>query len=77
MENGINEKSSYKEPGPAISGHDAVEIEKGSSALVNASGHAQETLRHFGLFSLIGISLVTTGTWSALGVSLVVAIYNG
>lgn len=77
MENGIKEKSTYEEPMPASSANNAVEIEKGPWTSVNASGYSQETLQHFGPLSLIGISIVSAGTWSGLGSSLVVAIYNG
>ncbi|KAG6988558.1 choline transporter [Physcia stellaris] len=77
MENGIKEKSTYEEPMPASSANNAVEIEKGPWTSVNASGYSQETLQHFGPLNLIGISIVSAGTWSGLGSSLVVAIYNG
>jgi len=44
---------------------------------INESGHVQELERNFSLFSLCSVGIVTGNTWSALGGSILVAIYNG
>ncbi|MCJ1430043.1 hypothetical protein MMC29_007958 [Sticta canariensis] len=44
---------------------------------VNISGHRQELHRNFGLWSVCGVGIVTGNVWSALGGSIVVALYNG
>lgn len=53
------------------------DVEDGSALAINASGHTQETLRHFNLFSLIAFGIVINNCWTALAGSLVVAISNG
>jgi choline transport protein len=50
---------------------------KGETHLINASGHIQELSRHFSLWSLCGIAITTGNTWTAIGGSIAVAIYNG
>lgn len=77
MESGIEENSTYKEPFPDTPGIDAAEKANGHSSSTDVSGHPQETLRHFGILSLIGVATVTGNSWSGVGSALVVAIYNG
>ncbi|KAM3072348.1 hypothetical protein ACMFMG_009157 [Clarireedia jacksonii] len=44
---------------------------------INETGHVQEVERNFSLLSICSVGLVTGSTWSALGGSIAVAIYNG
>ena len=39
--------------------------------IINASGHAQELDRNFGLFSICATGIVIGNTWAALGSSIV------
>ena len=55
----------------------SIDIENGSTLAINASGHTQETLRHFSLLSLLAIGVVIGNCWTALAGTLVVAISNG
>ncbi|KAI9660020.1 MAG: hypothetical protein M1821_001372 [Bathelium mastoideum] len=49
----------------------------GEDIIINASGHVQELDRNFGFFSICSMGIVTGNAWSALGSSIVVALYNG
>jgi choline transport protein len=40
---------------------------------VNASGHADELQRHYGIWSLCGLALTIDNAWVALGGSIIVA----
>ncbi|KAJ6786634.1 hypothetical protein PWT90_03724 [Aphanocladium album] len=51
--------------------------ESASSDLINPSGHKQELERNFSLLSLCGVAITTGNTWTAIGGSVAVAIYNG
>ncbi|OJD20984.1 hypothetical protein ACJ73_07679 [Blastomyces percursus] len=48
-----------------------------SPEAVNASGHKQELHRNFSLISICAIAITTGNSWTAMGGSLTVAIYNG
>ncbi|EGC41688.1 choline transporter [Histoplasma capsulatum var. duboisii H88] len=48
-----------------------------SGEAVNASGHKQELERNFSLISICAIGITTGNSWTAMGGSLNVAIYNG
>lgn len=52
------------------------ELSRGSNALPE-TGHTQELVRNFSLWSLAGNGLLVCNTWPALGGSILVAIYNG
>ena len=56
---------------------DSIDIEAGRPLAINASGHTQETLRHFNLLSLLAAGAVLNNCWMALAGTLVVAIRNG
>ncbi|TKX18482.1 choline transport protein [Elsinoe australis] len=45
--------------------------------VINASGHKQELDRNFSLLSISAVGIVTGNTWSALGGSIALAVYNG
>ncbi|KAF4547639.1 Amino acid permease-like protein 21 [Elsinoe fawcettii] len=54
------------------------ELSRASSQIVlNASGHAQEVDRTFGLFSVCALAITVDGAWIAGSGALVVALYNG
>ncbi|KAL8902536.1 MAG: hypothetical protein Q9207_004612 [Kuettlingeria erythrocarpa] len=55
----------------------SLDIEEGSALAINASGHLQETWRHFSLLSLLAVGVVNNNCWTNLAGSLVVAISNG
>lgn len=55
----------------------SLDIEEGSALAINASGHLQETWRHFSLLSLLAFGVVNNNCWTNLAGSLVVAISNG
>ena len=71
-EKAINEKTlnDYQ-----VSG--SMDIEDVAPLSINASGHTQETLRHFNFLSLLAIGVVLNNCWTALAGTLVVAIRNG
>lgn len=48
-----------------------------ATALVNASGHAQELTRRFSLISLAGVGVTVGNVWPAIGGTILVAISNG
>ncbi|PVH75333.1 amino acid transporter [Cadophora sp. DSE1049] len=48
-----------------------------ADGLINASGHRQELDRNFRLIDICGMGITTGSTWTALGGSITVAIYNG
>ncbi|KAK5443446.1 hypothetical protein LTS15_010591 [Exophiala xenobiotica] len=45
--------------------------------IINASGHADQLQRQYGLLSILGLALTVDNAWVALGTSLAVSIYNG
>ncbi|KAJ2975963.1 hypothetical protein NQ176_g5225 [Zarea fungicola] len=45
--------------------------------MINASGHKQELQRNFSLLNICGIAITTGNSWTAIGGSVAVAIYNG
>ncbi|KAJ6780067.1 hypothetical protein PWT90_00996 [Aphanocladium album] len=45
--------------------------------LANASGHKQELERNFSLINICGIAATTGNSWTAIGGSVAIAIYNG
>ena len=55
----------------------SLDIEYGSALAINASGHTQETLRHFNFLSLLAFGVSINNCWTALAGTLVVAISNG
>lgn len=50
-------------------------VEEG--VIINASGHQQELSRNFNFLSLCSVGIVTGNSWTAIGGSIVVALYNG
>ncbi|KAJ3498644.1 hypothetical protein NLG97_g975 [Lecanicillium saksenae] len=45
--------------------------------VTNASGHKQEVERNFSLINICGIAVTTGNSWTAVGGSVAIAIYNG
>ncbi|PGH29858.1 hypothetical protein GX50_07377 [[Emmonsia] crescens] len=59
---------------------DSIEAKRSASTsaeVVNASGHKQELERNFSLISICAIGITTGNSWTAMGGSINVAIYNG
>lgn len=54
---------------------DDVYVEHGT--VINASGHVQEVDRLFNLLAFASMGITTGSMWPALGVSILVALYNG
>ncbi|OAX83895.1 hypothetical protein ACJ72_01741 [Emergomyces africanus] len=52
-------------------------IDMKPTEVVNASGHKQELERNFSLLSICAIGITTGNSWTAMGGSINVAIYNG
>ncbi|GAB7341956.1 hypothetical protein MBLNU457_g0256t1 [Dothideomycetes sp. NU457] len=50
-------------------------VEEG--VILNASGHQQELSRNFNFLSICSVGIVTGNSWTAIGGSIVVALYNG
>ncbi|OAQ97159.1 hypothetical protein LLEC1_04484 [Akanthomyces lecanii] len=48
-----------------------------SNELTNASGHKQALERNFSLLNICGIAATTGNSWTAIGGSVALAIYNG
>lgn len=45
--------------------------------IINASGHADQLHRQYGLLSICGLALTVDNAWVAVGTSLALSIYNG
>ena len=74
----VKEKRSSESPPeePVATGDQAVAFTADGS-IVNASGHADQLHRQYGLLSICGLALTVDNAWVALGTSLAVSIYNG
>ena len=73
----INEKPTSEKTLKECQTSDSIDIGDGAPLAINASGHTQETLRHFNVLSLLAAGAVLNNCWTALAGTLAVAIRNG